>query len=151
MEHDSDLRWMQHALRLADRAEKEGEVPVGAVVVVDGQLIAEGWNRTINTCDPTGHAEIMALRVAANFVGNHRLSGATLYVTLEPCAMCAGAIVQARVSRLVYGAADARAGAAGSAFNLLQDAGLNHEPQINGNVLGGICSERLKTFFEGRR
>jgi tRNA(adenine34) deaminase len=124
--HDSrqaDEAWMRQALRLAERAEEEGEVPVGAVVVIDEALIAEGWNRTINTCDPTGHAEIIALRAAANCVGNYRLPGSTLYVTLEPCVMCAGAIVQARVSRLVYGAADAQAGAAGSAFNLLQGAG----------------------------
>ncbi len=152
--HDSrqaDEAWMRHALRLAERAQEEGEVPVGAVVVIDEELIAEGWNRTINTCDPTGHAEIIALRAAANCVGNYRLPRSTLYVTLEPCVMCAGAIVQARVSRLVYGAADAQAGAAGSAFNLLQGAGLNHESQISGNILGDVCSERLRTFFERRR
>jgi tRNA(adenine34) deaminase len=142
---------MHHALELAERAEEEGEVPVGALVVIEEELIAEGWNRTINTCDPTGHAEILALRAAANCVGNYRLPGSTLYVTLEPCVMCAGAIIQARVSRLVYGAADTQAGAAGSAFNLLQSAGLNHESQISGDVLGDVCRERLRAFFEHRR
>jgi tRNA(adenine34) deaminase len=147
----ADEAWMRHALELAERAEEEGEVPVGALVVIEEELVAEGWNRTIDTCDPTGHAEIIALRAATNRVGNYRLPGSTLYVTLEPCVMCAGAIVQARVSRLVYGAADAQAGAAGSAFNLLQGAGLNHESQIIGDVLGDVCSERLRAFFEHRR
>ena len=142
---------MRRALELAERAEEEGEVPVGALVVIEKELIAEGWNRTINTCDPTGHAEIIALRAAANHVGNYRLPGSTLYVTLEPCVMCAGAIVQARVSRLVYGATDPQAGAAGSAFNLLQGAGRNHESQISGDVLGDVCRERLRAFFGCRR
>lgn len=146
-----DEAWMRRALELAEQAEGEGEVPVGAVLVINDEAAGEGWNQPIGSSDPTAHAEIMALRRAAERVGNYRLSGSTLYVTLEPCVMCAGAIVQARVSRLVYGAADAQAGAAGSAFNLLQGAGLNHESQITGNILGDLCSEQLRMFFERRR
>lgn len=142
---------MWRALELAERAEREGEVPVGAVLVINDELAGVGWNRPIGSKDPTAHAEIVALRQAAERVGNYRLVGSTLYVTLEPCVMCAGAIVQARVSRLVYGATDPQAGAAGSAFNLLQGAGLNHESQISGKMLEDVCSQRLRTFFERRR
>lgn len=146
-----DEKWMQHALELADRAERAGEVPIGAVLVVDNELIAEGWNQPILAKDPTAHAEIVALRAAAARFGNYRLPGATLYATLEPCVMCAGAIVQARVARVVYGAADSRSGAAGSAFNLLASPALNHCADVVAGVLSEICAERLRAFFEYRR
>ena len=142
---------MERALELAGRAEAEGEVPVGAVVVLDGALAGEGWNRPIASRDPTAHAEIAALRAACARVGNYRLPGSTLYVTLEPCAMCAGAMVHARVARVVYGAADPQAGAAGSVFNLLQAATLNHRAEVQGGVLGERCGERLRAFFRARR
>lgn len=147
----NDIRWMTHALDLAQRAEAEGEVPVGAVVVKDGVIIGEGWNRPITTHDPTAHAEIEALRAAARHVGNYRLVDATLYVTLEPCAMCAGAMVHARVRRVVYGAADPRTGAAGSVFNLLQAAQLNHQVEICSGVLAEESGTLLRKFFQARR
>lgn len=147
----NDIRWMTHALDLAQRAEAEGEVPVGAVVVKDGVIIGEGWNRPITTHDPTAHAEIEALRAAARHVGNYRLVDATLYVTLEPCAMCAGAMVHARVRRVVYGAADPRTGAAGSVFNLLQAAQLNHQVEICSGVLAEESGMLLRKFFQARR
>lgn len=147
----NDIRWMTHALDLAQRAEAEGEVPVGAVVVKDGVIIGEGWNRPITTHDPTAHAEIEALRAAARRVGNYRLVDATLYVTLEPCAMCAGAMVHARVRRVVYGAADPRTGAAGSVFNLLQTAQLNHQVEICSGVLAEESGTLLRKFFQARR
>jgi tRNA(adenine34) deaminase len=142
---------MRHALALATRAKQAGEVPIGAVVVLDEALIGEGWNQPILAQDPTAHAEIMALRAAAARLGNYRLPGATLYVTLEPCAMCAGAIVQARIARVVYGAADGRSGAAGSAFNLLASPALNHRADVIAGVLGQICSQQLKGFFKNKR
>ena len=146
-----DLAYMQHALGLATRAEAEGEVPVGALVVLNNEVIGEGWNRPILSHDPTAHAEIVALRAAAARLGNYRLTGATLYVTLEPCPMCAGAMVHARVARVVYGAPDPLAGSAGTVFNLLDAAALNHRADVQGGVLAGECSRRLKTFFQGRR
>ena len=146
-----DIAYMQHALGLATRAESEGEVPVGALVVLSGEIIGEGWNRPILSHDPTAHAEIIALRAAAAKLGNYRLSGATLYVTLEPCPMCAGAMVHARVARVVYGAADPLAGSAGTVFNLLNAAALNHRADVQGGVLAEECSRRLKIFFQGRR
>jgi tRNA(adenine34) deaminase len=146
-----DLACMQHALVLADRAEEEGEVPVGALVVLNGEVIGEGWNRPILSCDPTAHAEVIALRSAAAKLGNYRLTGATLYVTLEPCPMCAGAMVHARVARVVYGAPDPLAGSAGTVFNLLNATALNHRAEIQGGVLAEECSRRLKAFFQGRR
>jgi len=146
-----DLAYMQHALALATRAESEGEVPVGALVVLNGEIIGEGWNRPIVSHDPTAHAEIIALRAAAAKLGNYRLTGATLYVTLEPCPMCAGAIVHARVARVVYGAPDPLAGSAGTIFNLLNAATLNHQANVQGGVLAEECSQRLKTFFQSRR
>jgi tRNA(adenine34) deaminase len=142
---------MRHALTLAEREEREGEVPVGAVLVVGEQLLGEGWNRSIGANDPSAHAEIMALRAAAARLGNYRLTGSTLYVTLEPCPMCAGAIVQARVGRVVYGAADPRCGAAGSVFNLVASPTLNHRARITAAVLEDVCAQRLRSFFEGRR
>lgn len=151
MQQDSAEAWMRRALELAARAEAEGEVPVGALVVLNGEIIGEGWNRPIRSHDPTAHAEIVALRAAAAKLGNYRLTGATLYVTLEPCPMCAGAIVHARIARVVFGAADPLAGAAGSVFNLLESSALNHRVQVERGVLAEECSARLKTFFQARR
>jgi len=143
---------MEHALALAQRAEAEGEVPVGALIVQDGKVIGEGWNRPIGENDPTAHAEIMALRDAGRRVGNYRLSGSTLYVTLEPCVMCAGAMVHARIARLVFGARDPKAGAVGSMFDLLPaDGRFNHGFDCIGGVLAEECGELLKAFFRGRR
>lgn len=146
-----DLYWMRRALTLADRADEQGEVPVGALLVMDDELLGEGWNRLINANDPTAHAEIVALREATARIGNYRLPGSTLYVTLEPCAMCAGAIVQARVAHVVYGAADPRAGAAGSVFDLLRSSVLNHRADVTGGVLREECEQRLKSFFQLKR
>lgn len=142
---------MQRALALAERAEAEGEVPVGAVLVREGMLLSEGWNQPIGRHDPTAHAEIVALRAAAARSGNYRLPETTLYVTLEPCPMCAGAIVQARVARVVYGAADPVAGAAGTVYNLLQSDTLNHRAAICAGVLADACAARLRGFFLARR
>lgn len=148
----ADESFMWQALALADRAAAEGEVPVGAVVVRGGVVIGRGWNRPIGRHDPTAHAEIEALRDAAQGAGNYRLPGATLYVTLEPCPMCAGAIVHARVARVVYGAADPRSGAAGSVFDLLpSDQRFNHRALCEGGVLAEECGERLRAFFRSRR
>ena len=143
---------MRRALRLARRAEEEGEVPVGALVVVDGRVVGEGWNRPIGSHDPTAHAEIVALRDAAANLENYRLPGATLYVTLEPCPMCAGAIVHARVDEVVFGAFDPRAGAAGSRFDLLpSDGRFNHHTRCRGGVLAETSGDMLKAFFRARR
>ena len=142
---------MDEALREAQAAAQEGEVPVGAVVVHDGRVIARGRNRKEQLPDPTAHAEILALREAAKVLGAWRLSGATLYVTLEPCAMCAGAIVQARVARVVFGCRDPKAGATGSLMNLVQDARLNHRVELSEDVQGEQASEMLKQFFRARR
>ena len=148
---EADDYWMRHALALAQRAEAEGEVPVGAVLVREGELLAEGWNRPIGSCDPTAHAEIVALRAAAHREGNYRLPGTTLYVTLEPCPMCMGALVQARVRRLVFAASDPRAGAAGSVFDLACHPRLNHCIEVEGGLLGQVAAERLRAFFRRRR
>ena len=146
-----DKWWMQYALNLAQQAAAEEEVPVGAVIVKDGELLAEGWNRPIGDHDPTAHAEIQALRAAAAKVSNYRLPGSTLYVTLEPCPMCAGAIVHARVERVVFGTPDPRTGAGGSIFNLLQAPELNHRCEITAGVLAEACGELLRDFFRKRR
>jgi tRNA(adenine34) deaminase len=146
-----DQHFMRRALELARAAEEHGEVPVGAVLVREGEIVAEGWNRPISTCDPTAHAEIVALRAGARAVHGYRLTGTTLYVTLEPCAMCAGAIVHARVSRVVFGATDPRAGAAGSVFNVLQNPALNHRVDCAGGVLADECGSTLRRFFLARR
>ncbi|WP_295887421.1 tRNA adenosine(34) deaminase TadA [uncultured Thiohalocapsa sp.] len=149
---EQDRAWMQHALALAAQAAAEGEVPVGAVVVRDGELLGEGWNRPIAAHDPTAHAEIQALRAAAARIGNYRLTGAELYVTLEPCPMCAGAIVHARIARVVYGAADPKGGACGSVFDLLpSDARFNHRTACEGGVLAAECGALLRDFFAARR
>ena len=147
----NDEVWMRRALDLAERARSEGEVPVGAVLVMDDDCIGEGWNRPISERDPTAHAEIMALRAGAAYKGNYRLPGATLYVTLEPCAMCAGAVVLARIKRLVYAAADPRAGAAGSIFNILQSGQLNHRVELASGILEQEAATLLQTFFRERR
>ena len=142
---------MQQALQLARQAEDAGEVPVGAVVVHDGHIIGRGSNAPISESDPTAHAEIEALREAARYVGNYRLPETTLYVTLEPCPMCAGAMVHARVNRLVYGAADPRAGAAGSVYDIACSDNLNHRLEVTGGVCEDECREMLQAFFRARR
>ncbi len=147
-EHET---WMRRALELADCAAAAGEVPVGALVVRDGEVLGEGWNRMISASDPTAHAEIVALRAAALQVGNYRLPGAILYVSLEPCAMCAGAMVHARIARLVFAAREPRAGVACSACNLLDEPWFNHRVDWQGGVLAEQSSERLLSFFRARR
>jgi tRNA(Arg) A34 adenosine deaminase TadA len=150
---DPDTRWMRHALALAGRAEREDdEVPVGALIVdAAGNLLAEGWNRNIVEHDPTAHAEIVAMRQAGMRLGNHRLLGCTLYVTLEPCAMCAMAMIHARVARVVFGTSDPKTGAAGSVFDLLADPRHNHRVQVSGGVLAEEASARLTAYFRARR
>ena len=142
---------MSRALDLARKAEAEGEVPVGAVVVSDGECLGEGYNCPIGSQDPSAHAEIRALRAAAARAGNYRLPGAVLYVTLEPCVMCAGAIIQARLAGVVYGAADPKGGAAGSVFDLLDCPRLNHRAVVRGGVLATECGRLLQDFFAARR
>ncbi len=147
----SDSEFMRRALLLAQKAAEEGEVPVGALLVVDNEVVGEGWNRPIASRDPTAHAEIIALRAGASVLDNYRLGAATLYATLEPCAMCIGAVLNARVARLVFGAWDAKAGACGSVIDLPREARLAHGL----DVFGGVCSEEaadlLRQFFETRR
>ncbi len=147
----TDDVFMREALRLADVAAAEGEVPVGAVAVKDGVIVGRGYNRREQDQDPFSHAEFLAMRAAAQTLGVWRLSQVTVYVTLEPCAMCAGALVLARVDRLVFGAADAKAGAVGSLFNLAQEPRLNHRLAVTSGVLADESSARLKTFFAGLR
>ena len=148
---DADQYWMTRALQLASEAALRGEVPVGAVVVLDGREIGAGFNAPISGCDPTAHAEIRALRDAAARVGNYRLPGATLYVTLEPCTMCVGAIVHSRISRLVYGAAEPKAGAVESARRTLEESHLNWGVTAVGGVLADQCSKAITEFFSRRR
>ena len=147
----TDMDCMARAIELAREAEAAGEVPVGALIVRDGVVIAEGWNRPIGTCDPSAHAEMVALRAAGAALGTYRLTGTTLYVTLEPCAMCASAMVHARVARLVYGAADPRAGAAGSVFDIVRHPALNHRLEVDGGVRVEECGALLRSFFAARR
>ena len=147
----TDVDWMRHAIRLAERAEAQGEVPVGAVIVKNDQCLAEGWNSPINHHDPSAHAEIMAIRNAGVELANYRLCDTTLYVTLEPCVMCMGAIVHARVARLVFGAIDPKRGAVCSALNLAQADFLNHRVDWRGSVLDEDCAAMLKEFFRNRR
>ena len=148
-----DAAWMRHALELGEQAAREeDEIPVGAVIVgPDGALLAEGWNRNIGEHDPSAHAEIVAMRAAGRVLGNHRLVGCTLYVTLEPCAMCAMAMVHARIERLVYGASDPKTGAAGSVFDLLADPRHNHRVAVQGGVLADEAGQRLTAYFRGKR
>ncbi|MFZ5592900.1 MAG: tRNA adenosine(34) deaminase TadA [Pseudomonadota bacterium] len=148
---ETDLKWMRHALTLAARAAEEGEVPVGAVLVKDDQIVGEGWNRPIAGCDPTAHAEIAALRQAATRLGNYRLLDTTLYVTLEPCVMCAGAIIHARVARVVFGARDPKTGAAGSVFDTLLSDRHNHRIICESGLLLEPCGAILRGFFAARR
>ena len=147
----NDEYWMRQALRLALRAQEEGEVPVGALLVLDNQVIGEGWNRPIGRHDPTAHAEIMALRQGGAVLQNYRLLNATLYVTLEPCVMCAGAMVHSRIRRLVYGAADVKTGTAGSLVDILRHPGMNHQVEILSGVLAEECAVTLSNFFRMRR
>ncbi|MBI4005746.1 MAG: tRNA adenosine(34) deaminase TadA [Gammaproteobacteria bacterium] len=147
----ADEYWMEKALVLARQAEAAGEVPVGAVLVLNNESVAQGWNQPISRNDPCAHAEIIALQDAGRILKNYRLCDTTLYVTLEPCVMCAGAIVHARVARVVFGAYDRRVGAAGSVFNILNSNRLNHHPAICGGVLEKECVEILQEFFEQRR
>ncbi len=142
---------MRLAIAEAQAAERLGEVPVGAVVVRDGEIIGRGCNTPIGACDPTAHAEVAALREAATRIGNYRLTGTTLYVTLEPCIMCAGAMRHARVRRVVYGAADPKSGAAGTVLDVCRGPGANHDMEVTGGVLAEECGELLKTFFRARR
>ncbi|HKX57047.1 MAG TPA: tRNA adenosine(34) deaminase TadA [Xanthomonadales bacterium] len=146
-----DERWMRHALELARRAETAGEVPVGAVLIRAGEILGEGWNQTISLNDPSAHAEILALRQAGVRAGNYRLPGAVLYVTLEPCVMCAGAIIHARLASVIFGARDPKTGAAGSVFDTLLDARHNHSPRVNGPCLAEECGAVLQQFFRARR
>jgi len=151
MEQAEDARYMEQALELAALAEAAGEVPVGAVVVLEGQVVGRGHNAPITLHDPTAHAEIRALRDAAVRIENYRLVGATLYVTLEPCAMCAGAIMHSRIARVVYGAPDPKTGASGSVLDLFAEARLNHHTTIERGVLADECGEMLRRFFQSRR
>lgn len=147
----SDEHWMLHALTLAQKAAELGEVPVGAVLVKDNKLLSEGWNQPIAGHDPTAHAEIMAIRQAAQSAQNYRLPGTTLYITIEPCSMCAGAIVHARIERVVFGAREPRAGAVGSVLNLLQNPQFNHQVDTESGILAEECGQILKDFFRARR
>jgi len=147
----TDEDYMQLALELAVQAAAAGEVPVGAVVVKDGEIIGRGYNAPISLSDPSAHAEMQALRAAAQTLGNYRLPGCTLYVTLEPCAMCSGAIQHARIARLVYGASDPKTGACGSVINLMAETRLNHHTEVTGGVLAEKCGRVLSEFFAARR
>lgn len=148
---EQDELWMKHALALADKAEAMGEVPVGALIVLNNKIIGEGYNRSIIDNDPCAHAEIMAIQSAAKCIDNYRILDATIYVTLEPCAMCAGAIVHARLKRAVFGASDLKTGCAGSILNLLQHDKLNHQVEVQRGLLAGECSDKISVFFKGRR
>ena len=147
----SDELWMEEALREALRAQAAGEVPVGAVVVADGRIVGRGSNRNLTEHDPTAHAEILALREAGQALGNHRLEGCEMFVTIEPCAMCAGALVHARLKRLIYGAEDPKAGAVHSVLQVLNHPSLNHRMDVTWGVLAGRCAELLQAFFRERR
>ncbi|MFB3920929.1 MAG: tRNA adenosine(34) deaminase TadA [Terriglobia bacterium] len=147
----TDGHFMKRALREAERAFEEDEVPVGAVVVRDGDVVARAHNRPVHLKDPSAHAEVLALRRAARKLGNYRLTGCTLYVTIEPCAMCAGAIIQARLSRVVFGALDPKAGASGSALTVLNHPKLNHQVEISSGVMAEECARILREFFRGKR
>ena len=147
----SDELWMEEALRCAQRALEAGEVPVGAIAVCEGRIVGRGWNRNISESDPTAHAEIIALREAGSTVGNHRLGDCELFVTIEPCAMCAGAMVHGRIKRLVYGAGDPKAGAVYSVMQVLNHPQTNHKIEVRDGVLAGRCAEVVQAFFKSRR
>jgi tRNA(adenine34) deaminase len=148
---ESDTRFIQLALEEASAGAAAGEVPIGALVVHDGKILARSANRTIRDCDPTAHAEIIVIREAARLLNNYRMAGTSLYVTLEPCSMCAGAIIQARIPRLVYGADDPKGGAVRSCFEILTNATLNHQVEVIPGVLAAECSSILQSFFAARR
>ena len=151
MQAELDRQFMQQALSQAKLAAAAGEVPVGAVLVRDGQVISTGFNRPITNSDPSAHAEMMALRAAAQSESNYRLPGTTLYVTLEPCTMCAGAMLHARVERVVFGAPDPKTGAAGSVLNVFSEKQINHQTQVEGGIMGEECGQVLRDFFKERR
>ena len=151
MQAELDRQFMQQALSQAKLAAAAGEVPVGAVLVRDGQVISTGFNRPITNSDPSAHAEMMALRAAAQSESNYRLPGTTLYVTLEPCTMCAGAMLHARVERVVFGATDPKTGAAGSVLNVFSEKQINHQTQVEGGIMGEECGQVLRDFFKERR
>lgn len=152
MRSDLDEKWMRYALELADKAEQLGEIPVGAVLVDDeGNILGEGWNLSIIESDPTAHAEIVALRQGGKTLQNYRLLNTTLYVTLEPCTMCAGAILHSRIKRLVFGASDYKTGAVGSRFHFFDDYKMNHTIEITAGILQEECSQKLSAFFQKRR
>jgi tRNA(adenine34) deaminase len=151
MSFEQDQYWMQLALNLADKAEAQGEIPVGAILVREGQIVGQGWNQSITLNDPSAHAEMMAVRAAGTNIQNYRLVNTTLYVTLEPCPMCAGLLVHSRVDRLVFGASDQKTGAAGSVMCLVNDSRLNHQVKVTSGILGEQCSEKLSEFFKQRR
>jgi tRNA(adenine34) deaminase len=148
---ETDELWMEEALRAAQRALEMAEVPVGAVVVCDDKIVGRGWNRNITDSDPSAHAEILALREAGTNLGNHRLGECELFVTIEPCAMCAGALVHARIKRLIYGADDPKAGAVRSVLQVVNHPKLNHQMEVRSGVLAGRSSDLLQTFFRNRR
>ncbi len=151
MSNQTDTKWMRHALELARRGEQSGEVPIGAVVVRDEKILGQGWNQPIGSNDATAHAEIIAMRAAGQQGKNYRLTDATLYVTLEPCLMCVGAMVHARIKRLVYGALDSKIGAVTSCGEVLELEGLNHRVEVQGGLLAEECGELLQAFFRDRR
>jgi tRNA(adenine34) deaminase len=151
MPAQADIEWMKLALQQAVAASGAGEVPVGALVISQGEIVGRGNNRNLRENDPTAHAEIIALREAAASIGNHRLPGCTLYSTIEPCAMCAGTMIHARIARLVYGAHDPKAGAAGSVLEVINHPRLNHKMEVTSGVLEDECAEVLRSFFQERR
>ena len=151
MQAELDRQFMQQALDQANLAAMAGEVPVGAVLVRDGKIISRGFNQPISNSDPSAHAEMMALRAAAHIESNYRLPGTTLYVTLEPCIMCAGAMLHARVERVVFGATDSKTGAAGSVLNVFSEKQINHQTQVEGGIMDDECGQILRDFFKGRR
>lgn len=151
MSTEQDEYWMRHALFLSNNAQQQGEIPVGAVLVKDNLIIGEGWNQSISLHDPSAHAEMMAIREAGKSLENYRLVGSSLYVTLEPCSMCAGLLIHSRIHRLVFGAADFKTGAVGSLLDLLGDPRMNHHVEVISGVLAQQCGEKLSAFFKMRR
>ncbi len=149
--NDNHQYWMEYAIQLAEKAATEDEVPVGAVLVKNNKMIAEGWNQPIQLHDPSAHAEMMAMRQAGKALNNYRLIDATLYVTLEPCSMCVGAMIHARINRLVFGTTDLKTGATGSAINLIHDPAHNHKIEVIGGVMEDECRRVLRTFFKHKR
>lgn len=151
MSEKVDEYWMTQALLLAEKAQEQGEIPVGAIAVIEDEIVGEGWNQSITCHDPSHHAEMQAIRQAGKKIQNYRMEEVTLYVTLEPCPMCAGLLVHSRIKRLVFGAWDAKTGAAGSVMNLVQNDLLNHKIEVTGGVLAELCGEKLSAFFRQRR